>query len=333
MALVIEDVPFNLRFSLRLVEYLSRKVKHIGAYGFAGMDKFQTATIQEVVNAFYFDPDSSLLTTSIDTFQTLYWTNIEFQGKTAMDVAIISIYTTWFTGIQILRIDPNGDPKEVLPIFEREIEELNHKFDQFDASVKADYLNLPVLSISDLINRIDRVSEKVVRARLAGMHSMNMVRAYFHDDDIVNALLHAKLAHYLLPTANFANTYGYICLTSNKIDEAASLLEKARMLAITEEDSLATALSTYNLGLIKVKKQLFSDALSDFNLLVAILNDIEKDKRRCSELLIPIITQDGNVHFNKISDPDMLEVVKNAIKSVSSHLLEIGYTSSETSTE
>lgn len=315
VVLNVQDMPFEPRAVVNLAEYFTKRIKSLDSHGFGGLDEVQGVTIQEVVNTFYFDIDKLSSMMSFDALQTLYWSNIQFQGKEVMDLVMATFITPWFTGIQVFRLEPEDNPEETFHKFEGELKMLTERTHNFDSDIHIDYLKLPVLSVSELMERIDKISDKRFRSRLAGMHNMEMVREYFNEANPELALVHVQLASHLWPSANILNNQGYIYMVLDKSDTALPLIEKAKDLAVVEEDTFTAALAVYNLSLIKVKQGLEMDAIRDLGVIAERLRNMPKDRRWCAELLQPIVNN-GDLLFMRVAEPDLLEIVDKAIECI-----------------
>jgi tetratricopeptide (TPR) repeat protein len=136
-----------------------------------------------------------------------------------------------------------------------------------------------------------------------------MLEAYVERKDFEEAIFHGELANRYGTSPHGANNLGYLHLVSGNLVRARELLEVAVKSYQEPED---TALPKYNLGVVDAKRYDYYNAAENFKLAIELITSVEKAKRICACLVVPKLI-DGNLEFQEVSDPDLLETATLAV--------------------
>ncbi len=159
-----------------------------------------------------------------------------------------------------------------------------------------------VIPYERLIKKVENTGNESLKHFIIDQHTMRMTQEYTEKRNCKEAIFHAQLVYKynndnnLSPVIN--NNLGYLFMSEGNLDKARDLFQKA----INEyREAEQLSLPNYNLGILEAKCGNFDKALSQINLCIEQIGNIEKEKRVMLCLFIPKVI-DSELKFEELKE-------------------------------
>jgi len=194
------------------------------------------------------------------TIEELYTLMVFNRNREYIEIGYIDLTLPWLKNKQYFYSE-SPDHIEALDKFILCLEQNIERADSVEASLKVGKKKLPVVPITMLSKKVMDTANEELRKRLAFLHDHGMREAYIKKSNIKDALFHADLSCKYNPNPNpeDSNNLGYLYMVADDKDKARDFFEKS--IAGFTDNLIFLALANYNLGILEVKENKFSNAL------------------------------------------------------------------------
>lgn len=252
-----------------------------------------------------------------NAIKDLYFIIFNYRNKETIPIVQIKITMPW---LNIIFMYYAEDPNNVTPIENclSKIDPLRERAEKVGGNLDVEKKEIPVIPFDKLTYFIEHHENERLRNFLAESHAMITVSEYIEKANVEEALFNANLSYRYNPNPDFpmVNNLGYLFMSVGDLDKARDLLCKA---VNSYKEPYELALPNYNLGILEAKCGNFKNALEKIELCIKQLENVSKVKREMACLFIPKIT-DGELKFEEIRKPDLLEVANKAKSTLESFL-------------
>jgi len=259
--------------------------------------------------------------------EEIYMKMVEYRDQATFPIIMIDTGLSWINR-QLYFCSMKKNDAEALKIGTELISSLEERIAKLGGSLIVETLELPIVSLSILINEVEHTANKRARLSIERFHTTEMYNLY--TKKLINeALFHADMAYRFNPEPNLenSNNIGYLFLSADDYDRAEVLFERAISLSKSnkleeanddEEDEnqmIYQALPIYNLGVVRAKRGQLECAKIDFQSSINLSQVLKPEERELRCLWVPVV--DNNILiFEERDDPNILESSETAKASV-----------------
>jgi tetratricopeptide (TPR) repeat protein len=263
-------------------------------------------------------PSGDIFVDQEDLAGQLYFRMVKFKNQAVFPVFAINPNLPWLN-IYTLYCPRKPEDFEALEEIINLTRSLSENVANIGGSLIVERWEFPIVSLSTLVNNVERSANKNLRESLAKFHIMNMSSVYIEEADREEALLHANISLRYNPEPDFqaSNNIGYVLLGADDLDRAEFFFKRSIELCRSDEpeDVVFPALPIYNLGSLRAQSGFLESALADFQSCISLTQDLNPKERSVQCLWVPIISNKV-LEFVERSEPDLLETAKEAKTSM-----------------
>jgi len=192
---------------------------------------------------------------------------------------------------------------------------------RFNGELKIKKEEIKVIPIDILKEYLKRTKVLKFKRNVLERIYFIMVGEYMDNKNIENAIMHANfLIDYTEDLEiSYKNNIGYIFLKTDNYQLSRKLLNLSIDASKESKEVIFPALAYYNLGILEVKKGNLKKAIKNLKLCEKNVRKLKVEERQVSCLLLPIFKK-GNLIFEEIKIPDLLNTTIKALKNLNSLL-------------
>ena len=263
-------------------------------------------------------PDDDIFVESPEIFEELYYLIIRYRDEKVIPIIDIKLISPW---LNVCSCYYAANPNDTVSISKclGKVESIKAHVNEVGGDLIVEKKELPVISIEEIAQKIEKTANEKLRNSLAYFHSFRMIEEYTEKSNTEAALFHATLSYRYNSNleSDISNNFGYLFMSVGDWEKARCLLKKAMK---DNKEPFELALSNYNLGILEAKCGNFNEALAKINLCIDGLGDVSKEKRECACLFIPRI-ENRELKYEEVREqPDLLEIAVGAKKNLENFL-------------
>ena len=242
--------------------------------------------------------------------EDLYHLIIKYRDKKVIPIVKIILISTWLNVRSCYYAKNPNNTTSIISCLDK-LESIKERVNAVGGDLIVEKKELPVISIEEIAQKIEKTANEKLRNSLAYFHSFKMLEEYVDNSNAEEALFHATLSYRYNSNLgpDTSNNLGYLFMIVGDWEKARYLLKKATN---DNKEPFELCLSNYNLGILEAKCGNFKEALAKINFCIDELRDVNKEERECGCLLIPRI-ENGKLKYEEVrKKPDLLEIAVGA---------------------
>ena len=315
------EVPYDIWLFSRLTTFLQMRANGISPLGPVTVGLSAHRDVQGVMQQLLSTADEDLnpFGQSPDLAEPLYWCCIDLQDADLLHLAVIRInapqntYEVWYRWVaddEAAAISPEA--------FGTIVDEVASRASVIGGGVSLEVHSFPVAPRTQLIEKLQRADNQYLKERIAGEHDVRAGVTYVTNGDIAGALLDAEMAVTYQSSQRHLNNLGYLKIAKGDLRSARLHLEQA-VAEDGDAQSVCPSLARYNLGIVDAMEQRTTDAVTNFDAALELVQSLERIERQC--LCLFILYRDDSplgVALTEVKDYDLLDATHAAIEAMRS---------------